>query len=419
MSGSILAKKQELKKHTSAIHSSGGLSLLERKISNILLYNAYDDLLVSRFHEIKISLLSEMCGYNSKDIEGLKNSIRKLSKITVEWDVLDENGNKEEWGISSMLASVRLLSKGICRYEYSQSLAEKLKEPEVYGSINLQMQKRFSSGHTLTIYEMCLQYKGLLKKRNEAYTKWISLDDFKKIVGVEGSEYYNDFRRLNEKIIKSSAKEINGTTRKFIGTDIIIKPEYKKIGRAISDIRFLIKLNPQMSLAIGEDLKEEFRDKEVYSQLINCGLTDSGALNIIQSYDEDYISEKLEIVNKAEQEGKVKKSLGGYLKSALDDNYQKPKKVNDETRKRKQVEAQKQNAESRREDRERKARKVIREQYIESLSPKEQKLLLASLLKNQNTFVAKNIENLRHPSLALSINELIPDFAEKVKEASI
>ena len=41
-----------LKKHAAAIHCSGELSLVERKLSNILLLNAYEDLLTMDVHTI-------------------------------------------------------------------------------------------------------------------------------------------------------------------------------------------------------------------------------------------------------------------------------------------------------------------------------------------------------------------------------
>mgnify|MGYP001954336267 CR=1 FL=1 len=52
-----------LKKHVAAIHCSNTLSLLQRKISNALLFNAYDKLLDQEEHEITKKLLLEVAGY--------------------------------------------------------------------------------------------------------------------------------------------------------------------------------------------------------------------------------------------------------------------------------------------------------------------------------------------------------------------
>ena len=41
-------KALELKKHVAVIHSSNKLTLLQRKIANALLFNAYEELLTRR-----------------------------------------------------------------------------------------------------------------------------------------------------------------------------------------------------------------------------------------------------------------------------------------------------------------------------------------------------------------------------------
>lgn len=46
--------QQELKKHVAAVHIRNRLSLLERKVANILLLNAYEDLLTQEVHTIKV-----------------------------------------------------------------------------------------------------------------------------------------------------------------------------------------------------------------------------------------------------------------------------------------------------------------------------------------------------------------------------
>lgn len=58
----ITASNENLRKHVAAIHTSGELSLLERKMANVFLLNAYDNLLNNRTHKINVKLLSTMLG---------------------------------------------------------------------------------------------------------------------------------------------------------------------------------------------------------------------------------------------------------------------------------------------------------------------------------------------------------------------
>lgn len=54
--------EKEVKKHIAAIRISDTVGLLSRKTWNVLLLNAYDNLLVYDFHKIKVSELCEIVG---------------------------------------------------------------------------------------------------------------------------------------------------------------------------------------------------------------------------------------------------------------------------------------------------------------------------------------------------------------------
>lgn len=71
----------ELRKHVAAIHTSGQLSFLERKMFNVLLANAFDTLLSKRRHGIPVSILSEMIGFNSKNVGDLKEALTDRKSV--------------------------------------------------------------------------------------------------------------------------------------------------------------------------------------------------------------------------------------------------------------------------------------------------------------------------------------------------
>jgi hypothetical protein len=83
---------QFLKKHVAAIHIGAKLSLLQRKLVNALLYNAYDELLTSKDHTISTSILCEMIGFDSKNVAYLKGALKGLMETVVEFDVLEDDG---------------------------------------------------------------------------------------------------------------------------------------------------------------------------------------------------------------------------------------------------------------------------------------------------------------------------------------
>ena len=62
-------RRQSVKKNVAAIHISGKLTLLQRKLSNVLLLNAYDALTSKQKHQIDARTLCMMVGYNSNDMQ--------------------------------------------------------------------------------------------------------------------------------------------------------------------------------------------------------------------------------------------------------------------------------------------------------------------------------------------------------------
>ncbi|MEE9363076.1 MAG: hypothetical protein V3U92_10815 [Cellulophaga sp.] len=62
---------KELKKQVGAIRVSNPVGLLARKIWNVLLVNAYDDLLKENEFTISKNTLAEAIGFNSNDTKAL------------------------------------------------------------------------------------------------------------------------------------------------------------------------------------------------------------------------------------------------------------------------------------------------------------------------------------------------------------
>ena len=130
------AKKEKvLKKHNAAIRSYSEMSLLERKVANVLLYNAYHNLLINNFHEISLTELLGLLSMRTNDYEKLKQVIRQLMTTVIEWNVTkkeSENNElqdsklfdpKENWRACTLLSSVHIDGTQI-KYEYSHSCTE-------------------------------------------------------------------------------------------------------------------------------------------------------------------------------------------------------------------------------------------------------------------------------------------------------
>lgn len=271
-------RRGSVKKNVAAIHVSGKLTLLQRKLSNVLLLNAYDRLTHSATHKIDARTLCTMIGYNSNDMETLKTSLRGLAETLAEWDMLDENG-QQEWGVSSLLSYAKLKG-GVCEYAYSPALAEKLHDPKVFALINLNIQRKFTSGHALALYENCYRFV------RTGSTGWWELELFRRLMGVDGSSYYEVFKQLNAKVIKPAVAEVNKTS------NIIVTPETRKMGRAVTHIRFKIADNPQLAILDIDD-GEGLRNLPVYACLRGQGVSDRLARQWIAEHGTDAVADKL------------------------------------------------------------------------------------------------------------------------------
>ncbi|WGW06007.1 replication initiation protein [Tropicibacter oceani] len=295
-------RRGAVKKHVAAIHVSGKLTLLQRKLSNVLLLNAYDTLTSQSRHQIDARTLCLMIGYNSNDMDTLKQSLRGLAETVAEWDMLDEKG-QQEWGVSALLSYAKL-SGGVCEYAYSPALAEKMHDPKVFALINLNIQRRFTSGHALALYENCYRFV------RTGSTGWWSLDLFRRLMGVADSPYYEVYKHLNAKIIKPAVAEVNKTS------NIVVTPEVRKMGRAVTDIRFRIAENPQLAILDLDD-GEGLRKSDVYARLLALGVSDRLARQWIAEHGEDHVRGKLDYVA---GQGGVKNAVG-YLTAALKEDY--------------------------------------------------------------------------------------------------
>jgi Initiator Replication protein len=316
---------QNLKKHIAAIHINNRLTLTQRKASNVLLHNAYEGLMTARVHRIRVKDLAEAIGFNTHNLDPLKEALKTLARTVLEWNILDENGAQEEWGATTLLAQA-VIKNGYCVYAYSPELCEKLYRPEIYALLNLSIQRKFSSGYALALYENCLRYRRI------GTTGWISLDTLKRLLGISESDiYYQDFRKFNDKIIKPAVRQVNDTS------DLILEVDYQRDHRRISAVRFRVADNPQMllfaqrqtALGLAEDLpppapesaeQRQLRLESLPGKLAAFGLSARQVRRVMALHDPDYLEDNLTIVERDLAAGKVK-NLPAYLLAALREDY--------------------------------------------------------------------------------------------------
>jgi len=298
--------KQILKKHVAAIHIGAKLSLLQRKLVNALLYNAYDQLLTAKEHQISASLLCEMIGFDSNNSAYLKAALKGLMETVVEFDVMEDDG-KQSWEAMVLLPYAKL-KDGTCTYRYERSLAEKLYHPDIYSKINLSVLREMKSAHALVLYENCYRYVDI------AHTPWWDVDVFRKLMSVDQMTSYKQFKLLNRAVIQPAMKEVNEHS------NIQIELETKRKGRSVTGLRFLIRPNPQLSL-IGMESEDQISSLRSYKALISEGISKPLARAWAIEHDEEYIFDKIDLASRQDAGGKIRSTKAGFLKSAIEQDY--------------------------------------------------------------------------------------------------
>ena len=61
------------------------MSLLQRKISNALLYHAYKELMLKEEHEITVKQLCRLIGYQGNNHAAIKEALKGLISTVIEW----------------------------------------------------------------------------------------------------------------------------------------------------------------------------------------------------------------------------------------------------------------------------------------------------------------------------------------------
>jgi hypothetical protein len=338
--------KLEFKKHVAAIHTSGELTLLERKIVNVLLLNAYDDLLTKRSHSIPVKHMAELLGWDvSHNVERLQDALRRIVRTSIEFNVMEDG--HESWEITSLLSHAKIRN-GICTYKYVEELAERLFDPEVYATINIGMQRRFKGGYSLTLYENCFRYKAT------GSTGLWEIDKFRRIMGAT-APMYGEFKRLSHFVINKAVDEINRQS------DIHLTPEYQRIGRKVAAVKFLIRENAQIPLLAPEHLdgNEAIRAGATYARLREHGIGDKLAVAWIV-LDGPRAKAVVEYVEDKDRKKQVKGSTGGYIRKLIEEGGEVGKPAYEA----KKEEAERTKADEAREAQEAKERKMVEDAYL-------------------------------------------------------
>jgi Initiator Replication protein len=341
------------KKHVAAIHIGTDLSLVARKLVNVLIPNAYKNLLQPGVtHELPLNILCALIDYTSRDMGSLKNAVTQLVTSPIEFDLMADS-KKKKWRVMAML-SFGEIDEGTFRYRFDKALAEEFYDPERYTLINSAMQRGFDSNYALALYENCLRYKDV------GSTGWWEIDKFRRIMGAT-APMYDEFKYLKRDVINKPVLQVNK-----VG-DIHIEAELKRELRKVIAIKFAVTESQQSTLLKPEafDQYADIRENETFKKLIKHGIGEYLALKMVVE-DEARTTAIIDYVEKEHSQHRVKRTTGGYIRKLVESGVDVRPSAYEQERKvvavaQKQVERTQAQEQAEQEARERARKKLIKE----------------------------------------------------------
>lgn len=225
------AKGNNLAKHTAAIHISNDITAVDRKVYNLLLKNASLGARKGGAYEINIRDIAKDLGYShSKNYLFIEEIVQKLVDKSITFNLLKKD-NKKKWGGSISMLAEAIPDAGVIRYSFPPMLESSFSNPNIYANLNLDYQRNLSSKYSLALWEYCTEQLDRNKK-STLVTDKMSLSVLKTLLGAE-EDCYNQFKYLNQRVIKKSVLEINEVT------DINLEVNFHKDnGKSVTDVSF-------------------------------------------------------------------------------------------------------------------------------------------------------------------------------------
>ncbi|OGV34753.1 MAG: initiator RepB protein, partial [Legionellales bacterium RIFCSPHIGHO2_12_FULL_35_11] len=308
-----------VRKHVAIIHAYSMMSVMQRKIVNVLLYEAHhaadkhsasDSVAVEC--RMPISALSKEIQFKSNNIQYLKESIDGLASLKIEWNLLKDRvpTNISFLNLRVLQGSPTFYNDGIFNFSFHKVMLELLKSPQIYGTIDLGVQSQFESKYGHALYENASRLVNLQKE------KVIELDLFKKLFCVQENKY-ESMRELTRNVISPAIEEVNDLAGFTVDAENI-KSNNKVIAFKlhVKDKKKITKFH----------LKKEYdneRGKALEAINLAFGNINYQILdNILKNYTDDYILEKITYTKSHAKKEHTNLYPMAYFISALKNDYQ-------------------------------------------------------------------------------------------------
>jgi hypothetical protein len=296
----------------------GKLTLLSRRIFNVLLFHAQQQGVDKPRYSILLSELIDDARFNSNNTELLKSHLRDMQATTIEWHTSIGKGQK--WSSRALLGPVDITDLGrgqacTISWQYDDDIREKLVKPAHYTRVLLEISSQMRSYAAAVLYELGARYltsPGRLTMREDVIW-WASvLTGRSDITAV-------DYRILHRDTIKKALAELD-----TLCDDFRLEVVEHKRGRKVEELQFRVLPKPQASLeGLGQASAKNVFDLQLVERIVGLGFKRTDAQDLYAVTDEGVLRAAVEHVEQRMKSSSLPalKSPAAYLRDALKKQY--------------------------------------------------------------------------------------------------
>ena len=322
----------KLPKNIGAMHISNDLTLVERKIMNVILWNALyaeqQNLVLhhqdasKKYYKITLKEIADYIGWDdSNNIATIKDAIKKLVETSLQFNILSkQKTDNGKWNvITSLLGGAIFHDDGQnILYCFSDIIKDIILKPTLYGTLDLDLQQSISSKYTLALWEYLVGEVAL--NNQNCTTEYLTIEDYVKLIAGNQTKY-TEFRKINEKLIKKPSQEL------IEKTDFLLVPEYLKEGRKVVAVRFDLQTNKKkpkegrviLSTNQHNNFPSSNAKTSVSEILIELGISEGKRKKYITQYSDEYLLCNIDYITS--KYGKTSSNIAGMSVKAIEENY--------------------------------------------------------------------------------------------------
>lgn len=272
--------------------SEGSLTLLSRKVFNVMIYHAQemkqpglnapiDTPAAKKYFWIPLIELARDAAYDSKDTRTFKDLLEKMQNIKLLME------NERQWTSERLVSSVTLVNPAGLNgnsgqvwfgYAFPPEVHELVMAPSTFTRLSIVYQSSLKSGSALALYEICRRYATNPSKLTfiQGIEHWYGVITGNPI-SEEAPPVYKYFKR---DVLKPAIAEVNALT------DISVELIEHKNGRRIEKLQFRVEFNKQPQL---EFPTPPIVDSALMERIMKFGFSKGTACDILAQNKDDII----------------------------------------------------------------------------------------------------------------------------------